>query len=224
MLATDTPATSRQTHLYRGHWFDALEVYWKDLNRPGPFADRDYGTSDTRRRHGPQSRLAASSPRHVTVAPGETQTVRFALTLVRAELPQVLDDAGLALPPAIGRRSASGRTGTRPNGRAPRPSPSEVLSRWDELRDETFAFRDAVYRSTLPLPVLDAAAANLSILKSPTTLRLEDGTFYGWEGCHPDGRHLRGQLHACLELPAGAALPLSRRSSARCARPTTSTT
>ena len=40
-------------------------------------------------------------------------------------------------------------------------------------------------RSTVPVPVLDAAAANLSILKSPTTLRLEDGTFYGWEGCHP---------------------------------------
>ncbi|WP_374625888.1 GH116 family glycosyl hydrolase, partial [Devosia sp.] len=39
--------------------------------------------------------------------------------------------------------------------------------------------------STLPLAVLDAAGANLSILKSPTTVRLEDGTFYGWEGCHP---------------------------------------
>ena len=61
----------------------------------------------------------------------------------------------------------------------------EVLSRWQELRDETFAFRDAVYSSTLPVSVIDAAAANLSILKSPTTLRLEDGTFYGWEGCHP---------------------------------------
>ena len=35
------------------------------------------------------------------------------------------------------------------------------------------------------MPVLDAAGANLSILKSPTTVRLEDGTFYGWEGCHP---------------------------------------
>ena len=30
----------------RRHWFDALEVYWKDLNRPGQFIDRDYKTSD----------------------------------------------------------------------------------------------------------------------------------------------------------------------------------
>ena len=40
--------------------------------------------------------------------------------------------------------------------------------------------------------MLDAAAANLSILKSPTTLRLEDGTFYGWEGCHPNAGSCEG--------------------------------
>ena len=31
--------------------------------------------------------------------------------------------------------------------------------------------------------VLEAVSANLSTLKSPTCLRLEDGSFYGWEGC-----------------------------------------
>ena len=29
----------------------------------------------------------------------------------------------------------------------------------------------------------DAVSANLSVLKSPTVLRLEDGAFWGWEGC-----------------------------------------
>ena len=69
---------------------------------------------------------------------------------------------------------------------------AEVLTRWDELRDRTVAFRDALYGSTLPGPVLDAAAANLSTLKSPTSLRLEDGTFYGWEGCHPTAGSCEG--------------------------------
>ena len=36
ILATDAQDTSRQTHLYRGHWFDALEVYWKDLREARP--------------------------------------------------------------------------------------------------------------------------------------------------------------------------------------------
>ncbi len=38
----------------------------------------------------------------------------------------------------------------------------------------------------MPLPVLDAAAANLSILKTATVARLPDGTFYGWEGLYQD--------------------------------------
>ena len=36
----------------------------------------------------------------------------------------------------------------------------------------------------MPRPVLDAVSANISILKTSTCLRLEDGAFYGWEGCH----------------------------------------
>ena len=42
-----------------------------------------------------------------------------------------------------------------------------------------------MYASTLPHAVLDAAAANLSTLRCPTTVRLTDGTFYGWEGLNP---------------------------------------
>ncbi len=34
--------------------------------------------------------------------------------------------------------------------------------------------------------MIDAISANISILKTPTVLRLEDGTFYGWEGLHPN--------------------------------------
>ena len=75
---------------------------------------------------------------------------------------------------------------------------------------ETRRFKDALFASDLPPAALDAVSANISLLKSPTVLRLEDGTFYGWEGCHPDQRLLRRLLHPRLELCAGAALPLPR--------------
>ena len=76
VLATDAATTSRQVHLYRGHWFDALEVYWKDLQRPGLFAKRDYGTSDTAGGMG-RNRDSSLVAAHVSVPPGETRTVRF---------------------------------------------------------------------------------------------------------------------------------------------------
>ncbi|MGH7143689.1 MAG: GH116 family glycosyl hydrolase [Planctomycetota bacterium] len=52
------------------------------------------------------------------------------------------------------------------------------------LSAETRAFAAALHGSTLPAPVLDAVSSQISILKTTTCLRLTDGTFYGWEGCH----------------------------------------
>lgn len=53
----------------------------------------------------------------------------------------------------------------------------------ERLETDTRAFADALWSSTLPEPVLDAVSSQISILKTTTCLRLEDGTFYGWEGC-----------------------------------------
>ncbi len=43
--------------------------------------------------------------------------------------------------------------------------------------------RIAFYNSTLPPEVIEAIAANLAILKSPTVLRQPDGKLWSWEGC-----------------------------------------
>ena len=56
----------------------------------------------------------------------------------------------------------------------------------DRLREETLRFRDTLFTSTLPRPILEAVSSQMSTLKSPTCLRLTDGTFYGFEGCGDD--------------------------------------
>ncbi|NUQ00113.1 MAG: hypothetical protein HUU35_09700, partial [Armatimonadetes bacterium] len=60
---------------------------------------------------------------------------------------------------------------------------SQTATELPRLRDETRLFRDTLYASTVPAVVLDAVSSQVSILKSPTCLRLPDGTFYGFEGC-----------------------------------------
>ena len=54
---------------------------------------------------------------------------------------------------------------------------------YDDLRRATQRFSDCFHDSTLPPEVIEAVAANLTILKSPTILRQTDGTLWGWEGC-----------------------------------------
>ena len=163
-----------------------------------------------RRRHGPQPRqqprrsacrgaAGRDRARSASSSPGTRRTS------ASTGSPRSGTSARPRAPPA------SGRTGTRRNGRAPSRSPREVLARWDELERRDLRLpRRALRLDPAACRCSTRPAANLSILKSPTTLRLEDGTFYGWEGCHPDRRQLRGQLHPRLELPAGAALPVPR--------------
>ena len=54
----------------------------------------------------------------------------------------------------------------------------------DRLESETKLFRDTLFASTLPACVLDAVSSQISILHSPTCLRLTGGEFYGFEGCN----------------------------------------
>ncbi|MCL2708170.1 MAG: glycoside hydrolase family 116 protein, partial [Defluviitaleaceae bacterium] len=61
------------------------------------------------------------------------------------------------------------------------------LRMFDVLYERTNLFRQTLYESTLPPAVIDAVSANLSVIKSPTCLRLSDGSLYGFEGCFCDG-------------------------------------
>lgn len=58
-----------------------------------------------------------------------------------------------------------------------------AFRQWERLYEETKLFHDCLFSSDLEEELLDAVSANLSVLKSPVCLRLEDGTFYGFEGC-----------------------------------------
>jgi len=63
----------------------------------------------------------------------------------------------------------------------------EVARYWrrnyNDLRRKTALFTDTFYDSTLPAEVIEAVAANLTILKSPTVLRQKDGRLWCFEGC-----------------------------------------
>ncbi len=167
----DDVTVSWQQYWFRGAWFDNLEVYWHDLTTPGPFKNRVY----------PENQAGAANEGllavHLPIAPGETRRVRFAITW---NYPNC-ENYWKQRPPEPNSWLNYYAT-VWPDSQA---SAQYALAEWDRLADETQRFHDALFASDLPPAALDAISANISILKSPTVLRLEDGTFYGWEGCHP---------------------------------------
>lgn len=58
-----------------------------------------------------------------------------------------------------------------------------VRDKLHNLREETHRFHNAFYSSTLPRELLDAIGSQISTIRTPTCLWVEDGKFYGFEGC-----------------------------------------
>lgn len=55
-----------------------------------------------------------------------------------------------------------------------------------ELTDLSRSFADAFYSSTLPGYVIEAVANTITVLRSPTCFRINDGFFMSWEGVRED--------------------------------------
>jgi len=68
---------------------------------------------------------------------------------------------------------------------------NELTNYWsqqyNDLRKKSNLFKEAFYSSTLPAEVIEAVAANLTILKSPTVMRQYDGRLWNFEGCGDSG-------------------------------------
>ena len=80
-------------------------------------------------------------------------------------------------------------------------------ARYDELKGRSERFSKAFYDMTLPAEVVEAVAANLTILKSATVMRQHDGRFWVWEGsgdswgsCHGSCTHVWNYAQAVPHL------------------------
>ncbi|MBX3011214.1 MAG: hypothetical protein KF832_06890 [Caldilineaceae bacterium] len=173
-LATDASLAddvevSWQQYWFRGAWFDNLEVYWDDLRKPGGFKNRVYAPDKAKDRN--EGLLAV----HIPVAAGATRRVRFVISWSFPTCENYWK-------PDPSKPTWQNYYATLwPDSKA---SAHYALTHWDRLYTATKLFKDTLFASALPPAALDAVSANISILKSPTALRLEDGTFYGWEGLH----------------------------------------
>jgi len=168
---------------FRGGWWDAVTLTWKNIQEAKLLANPSQeGTAP-----------GASLFVPLTIPPGEKKTVRVMLawyvpvTNLRygrdPEGAPKTEDAACCSPYYVPWHA----------GRF--MNIEETADYWrlkyDLLREKSALFRDALYDTTLPNEVIEAVAANLTILKSPTVLRQADGRLWCFEGCSDD----RGCCH-----------------------------
>lgn len=186
-LATDHDDVSFQHHLYRGTWFDTMEVYWADIAKGGKLKDRKYadakGVENQAFADGVEHSVVAT---HLHVKPGETKTVRMAMSWYVPNMQKYWISHSRVECCGDKNVAHQWRNYYATQWKSALDVANETLDRWEELCDRTTQFRDVLTDTTLPDVVAEAISANISILKSPTVLRLENGEFYGFEGCHPE--------------------------------------
>lgn len=167
-VATDAKEVSSQAYWYRGNWFDGLNMFWKDFTTPGAIPPRDLEATEDYQDHGTlYVRLHAD--------PGETVSARFALSWYFPTYEKYW---------AKGDNKPVWRNWYATQFTGAKHVAGYLLDEWTRLEEAAAAFADALYSSTLPEEVVDAAGSTLSVLKSPTCVRLTDGSFYAWEGSH----------------------------------------
>lgn len=188
-VATDFPDASWQEYWYRGAWFDGITTFWQDFSKPGRFTNRTYkrytSVNEKLTEH-QKTEDTCSIAAHMKLGSGTTKSVRFVLVwnfpnFLKYWLPEGCSCSG--------QDCCSNNTVIWKNYYASlfknsKKSAFYSLNNWARLYNDTIKFKDALFGSSMPEELIDAISANISILKSPTVLRLEDGSFYGWEGCH----------------------------------------
>jgi len=173
VVATPWPSVTYTGRLRGQGGFDTGHTFWDSFSASGRFDDTDLSepTPDG------QTAICALGMK-VELQPGESAEVPL---IIAWHFPNFIKYWGPA------------PEGERPRWRNYYAShfadawqvASYVVGNLERLRAQTMAFHDALFGCTLPPLVLEAASSQASTLKSPTCLRLEDGTFYGFEGCSP---------------------------------------
>lgn len=157
---------------FQGAWFDTLTMRWKEIAAGNVnSACRGDGKS-------PGGTLAVA----FRLEPGEKKSipVHLAWHVPHSDL-RIGDET----------EAASAEKATyRPWYSAVYKNAAQVMdyyrTEYDRLYESSDRFREALFASDLPQEALEALAANLSILKSPTLLRQTDGRLWAWEGCCDD--------------------------------------
>ncbi len=186
--ACDAADISYQEYWFRGSWFDSLGIYWRDFAVAGKFKNRNYPIEPEAKDKKPAGDEVSTLAAHITLSPGAKGKARFVIAWSFPNCtnywnPEKCDGGGCDCSTQKPKLWKNYYASVFENSTA---AAVYSLKNWNRLYKDTLAFKNALFSSTLPVEVIDAVSANISILKTPTCLRLEDGSFYGFEGCGCD--------------------------------------
>ncbi|MDE6398692.1 MAG: hypothetical protein K2L51_05170, partial [Clostridiales bacterium] len=175
VIASDHKNVAVQPYWFRGRWQDGIQTFWREFSDGVKIRPRSYGEPAVFEHAA--SRDMATIEVNTSLKPRAREKIRF---IISWNIPKRRADWEP-------QREEDGKNATWKNYYAVLYSDAiasamDGLNRWGDLYRRTDEFRRAVHGMKLDPAVIEAAASNLSVLKSATVLRLEDGSLWGFEG------------------------------------------
>lgn len=167
-----------QQYWYRSGWQDNITTFWREFSSAQGLSERSYSPERVEL----EKRDVGSVVSSFELGANEVKRVRFVLSWNVPNCFKYWDAKYQETPSDELAKSLSWKNYYATVYEDSTASALYSLDNYEDLYQRTLKFKNALHSSTLDSAVTDAAASTLSVLKSPTVLRLEDGSFYGWEG------------------------------------------
>jgi non-lysosomal glucosylceramidase len=171
-IATEWPDTTFKLRWERAGWWDDVQNFWDEFTQgrgtlnslpaesSSPDGQTDVGTLGLK----------------VTLEPGQTATLPFIISWCFPNLHNTWNGEDAVKGKRLGNWYARQWPDAWEAARY-------IAENRERLDAETRMYHQALFTSTLPAEVLDAASANASIVRTTTVLRTEDGRMNAFEGC-----------------------------------------
>jgi uncharacterized protein (DUF608 family) len=184
-MAVATPAGDNSYRLQweHGEWFDEFQKWWDEFLVRGRFPNQAGRPSEDK------STDYATLASHITLKPGETKRVAFVLAwhfpigdnywsepVTAIDWSEKKEGRDVPLKNEYGTKWRS----------AWEPA-VHALREMESLRTRSRRYRDTLYASTLPAPVIDAVSSQASIARTNTVMVLEGKRTLAFEGCNDHG-------------------------------------
>ena len=177
LLTTEKSGVSYLENWSDNAWWDSLYDFWNDFSGDGdlepnrPIEGKSYFTPRDKM---PMASLCIKK----TVKPGEKAYFPFIVSWYRPNRVRKWDQDCPATKEHPVIRNYYAKFGNAVE------SAAYLAGNLERLESGSRDFVRALESSTLPDYVKDAVSANITVIRSNTCFRMEDGTFFAWEGCH----------------------------------------
>ena len=180
-LTTTDSNISCKPEWLSGGWYDGIQDFWDDFNNDGKLESESVFNAPGKARLNKNLKVGSLGI-HYSIKPKEEKIFEFVITWYFPNRMKgwYIEDIDPELEP---------NQNIVKNYYATKFSDAWDTAKYlhenlKRLEKYSRDFHRALFSSTLPWYVIDAVASNITVIRSPTCFRIEDGTFLAWEGCN----------------------------------------